>query len=266
MQPQKRPPRGGFAIGMILLVIVLIAALTTYISMTATSTGTTAEISRIDVMTFRSASNSLARAIQRVADTCPKLTGNVNCDRQIRPALRNATPCENGAVTMRQVCPYDGLYGGALRVALPSKLFTVANPQWDIAYDVVAGGSATGKISMVLFINGLSKAACLEIEKTVLGSANATVPEAFGGGFSSSSVGQSLPAARPEACYSYTNFAMRRYDDEIIGRERNPYLHLAGISFPGNDENHTTVPGTGPDIGPSGSRYQYYVIIPTANN
>ncbi len=243
--------QSGFALGLILLVIVLMAAITTFISASGTRTDIGPELSRVEIMTFRNASTDLLRGIQRVATSCPK-TSRVDfdaCMNNIRTALTQTAPCENDPLPeIQRACPYHTLYGGASRIPLPTKMFTTANPRWDLALKV-SPEVAANQLDAVLFINGLTQQACITLESTVLANLVRQAPLATQ---LRAIDNQFLPIARKEACIQYNGVA---FNDQDIDREySNPNLAFANFSQKAGIPVDT-------DVAPGITGYQYFLVI-----
>lgn len=255
---QTKSKKSGFALGTILLIIVLIAAITTVATYTKSNYNLDEDVDAADIVVLRSNAADVVRGIQKIASSCPAATYN-DCIRDIRASLRNGTRCETVA-GLRASCPYDGLYGGASRMQLPRKLFTTANSSWDIAYDVQVAG-ATNNLEAVLFINNLTQKACLGLERGILGTRNLTIPTSVLPLSYMPSGSQSLPLTRREACFYSSGIVY--YEDDVIedfASARDPYLQFTGgAALPPKAK------AKGASAIPAGG-YQYYVVVPISNN
>ncbi|TAH33133.1 MAG: hypothetical protein EYC62_07445 [Alphaproteobacteria bacterium] len=212
--PRKTSANAGFAIGMVLLVILLIAAVTSFIAKTTGHFDSGNEIGRIDVMNFRNSAADLYGGIRRIATSCTVVDNGANqgqratelyfnnCIREIRGSLQQTEPnCEKTDDDRR--CPYNSLYGGATRTLLPLKMFVPANvkEKWDLAYGVRSPSDTSEKIDIVLFINKINEKACRTLEQAILNRNDVTV--SMGNQLKFESTDQDLPVPRKEACIKY---------------------------------------------------------------
>ncbi len=209
--PKNTRQNSGFAIGLVLLVIVLIAAVTTFIVKTTTRFDVTSEMSRIDVMNFRNNAADVFRGVQRIASSCTVVDNGPDqgqraslayfntCVREIRTSLRADPHCETDLADRR--CPYNMVYGGSTRGNLPDKMFTAPDVKWDIAYDVRTPSNVTDRIQLVLFMDKLTREACIAIEQTLATRLDVDIITA--NQLTYDGTDQDLPLPRKEGCIRY---------------------------------------------------------------
>ena len=244
---RRKRSNSGFAIGMVLAAVLLIAVVTTFISVTNRGNNDVSEDRlRLDATVFRSHSSDMVKAIQRIADSCPRSDAAYNaCIREIRTSIRLAVPCENGTLEQRRVCPFDPLYGGVNRTSINKSIVNPANARWDMAFDVGQTGSSE-KIDMVLFIDGVDQRACMALERIITSNMNAALQT--GTRFP---MAPFIPMNRNEGCFQFGGLAR---NDEIIDRKYANYsITLASMGSP----KHKDVTPIDAEVG-----YQYYIVIP----
>ncbi len=198
----------GFALGMILLFIGIIAALSVMATLSSTSNDYSRGLTLSQITSFRSHTSSLVRAIQRIAQSCPRNELD-DCIREIRAALTLENPgCEHDPA-LKKYCPFDSLYGGASRITLPPAMRDEgADSSFDIAYDVIVNED-DDETKMVLFINQLTLPACQMIEAQVIHQTN---PPLINGQrlrhTGPGGAAQRLAVYRQEGCISYSNIQL----------------------------------------------------------
>ena len=197
--------RSGFALGLILVVIVLMAAISTMMSATSMRFDIKPEISDIDIATFRDAAQVLGGSIARMANACDDADVSV-CMSSVRDSLRSATPCENSAIPgILRNCPYAPPYGSATRRELKDTWFVgpiaATTKQWDIISNVSAKDS-TAKNLIVLTMLNVTDEFCLSLEKKISTNRNATIQS--GPMLNNSLPTNTLPIARREGCYNFS--------------------------------------------------------------
>lgn len=189
----------GFAIGLILVVIVLMAAIATMMSATSVRFDITREISDLDVASFRDTGQNLAASISRSAVAC---SGSMPiCMNAVQQALQTPA-CEQSTVPgVFQNCPYASPYGSASRRPMAAKLFAFTpTPNWRVVHSVSSPGS-NEQNHVVVAITGLTDALCLAIEARVQNIRTATLVN--GPMLDNSLSDLQLPFARREGCYHF---------------------------------------------------------------
>ena len=199
---------GGFAIGLILMVIVLMAALATMMSATSISLRIDREVQEVDIVRFTDQARKVARSIDRIVKTnCEDTNAAFTaCIDGISNALAQATPCEQDANNaVQRYCPYHPLYGGAVRTQLPSGILAAgAKEKWLLFKQVVPPNASWQDTNFaVLVMDDLTADFCLALEKRLTNNRNTTLVTAAP--LSRDEEYNSLPLARREACFSYVD-------------------------------------------------------------
>lgn len=196
----------GFAIGMILMVIVLMAALATMMSATSIDLRIDREVQEVDIVRFTDQTRKVAGGIDRIVKTnCDDTDAAFTaCINTIRDALRQPAPCEQDPnMAVQRHCPFHNLYGSAMRQELDARIFAPgADRSWELIPGVLPQNSDPSDANFaVLIVNNLDENFCRMLERRLGNNPQAAIPN--GTELRRGLPNNRLSFSRTEACFRY---------------------------------------------------------------